>query len=225
MIFSALSCFAENKTVDVLVNGQQVVSDVPSFLDTDLNRTFVPVRFVSQALGASVDWDSANAQVIITWSGNHILLPINSSEAEIQRAENTSNSVTLDAPARIVDDRTMVPLRFVSEVLGAEVVWVPLAGSVPGRVEITYGYNQPVQKENIVIIKNLEFLPPVITITKGETVTWINQDSIPHTVTGSGFESGYMGDGANFKFTFYKAGMFDYICSYHPYMNGSVAVK
>lgn len=224
MIASAIPCFAENQPVDVLVNGQTVVSDTPSFLDTDLNRTFVPVRFVSQALGASVDWDAANVQVIINWSGNRILLPVNSSEAAIQRADNTSSTVTLDAPARIVDDRTMVPLRFVSEVLGAKVVWVPLSGSAPGRVEITYVI-PPVQKENVVTIKNLEFLPAVISISKGGTVTWINQDNIPHTATGSGFDSGYMGAGATFKFTFYNAGTFDYICTYHPYMNGSVVVK
>ena len=225
MIFAALPCYANDLPVDVLVNGQIVVSDAPSFLDTDTNRTFVPVRFISQALGASVDWDAANQQVIISWSGSRILLPVNSSEAAIQRADNTSSTVTLDAPARIVADRTMVPLRFVSEVLGAKVVWVPLTGSSPGRVEITYGVNPPVQKENIVTIKNMEFLPAVITISKGETVTWINQDNIPHTATGGGFDSGYMGPGATFKLTFYNAGTFDYICTYHPYMNGSVAVK
>jgi plastocyanin len=225
MIFAALPCYANNLTVDVLVNGQLVVSDAPSFLDTDTNRTFVPVRFISQALGASVDWVAANVQAIITWSGSRILLPINSSEAVIQRADNMSSTVTMDAPARIIGDRTMVPLRFVSEVLGAKVVWVPLSGVAPGRVEITYVVNPPVKKENIVKINNLEFLPAVITISKGETVTWINQDNIPHTATGGGFDSGYMGPGATFKLTFNNTGTFDYICTYHPYMNGSVVVK
>jgi amicyanin len=225
MISAALPCFAESQPVDVLVNGQPVVSDVPSFLDTDLNRTFVPVRFVSQALGASVDWDPVNQQVIISWSGNRILLPINSSTATIQSIDNTSNDVVLDAPALIVDDRTMVPLRFVSEVLGAEVVWVPLTGSAPGRVEITYKQDQPDQSENVVIIIDFVFLPAEITISKGETVTWINQDSAPHTATGSAFDSGFMGKDATFSFTFNEAGTFDYICTYHPYMKGKVIVN
>jgi plastocyanin len=224
-ISAVLPGFAETRNVDVLVNGQPVVSDVPSFLDTDLNRTFVPVRFVSQALGASVDWDAAMQQVIISWSGNRILLPVQSNVATIQRANNTIEKVTLDASARIVSDRTMVPLRFVSEVLGAEVVWVPLSGSVPGRVEITYNQNQPGPSEKVVIIKDFVFLPAEIIISKGETVTWINQDSAPHTATGSGFDSGYMGMGATFKFTFNEAGTFDYICTYHPYMKGKVIVN
>lgn len=225
MISAALPCFAESQPVDVLVNGQPVVSDVPSFLDTDLNRTFVPVRFVSQALGASVDWDPVNQQVIISWSGNRILLPIFANEATIERADSTINKVTLDAAAIIVNDRTMVPLRFVSEVLGAEVVWVPLTGSAPGRVEITYKQDQPNQSENVVIIKDFVFLPAEITISKGETVTWINQDSAPHTATGSGFDSGFMGKDATFSFTFNEAGTFDYICTYHPYMKGKVIVN
>ena len=225
MISAGQPGFAENLTVDVLVNGQPVVSDAPSFLDTDSNRTFVPVRFVSQALGASVDWDAAMQQVIITWSGNRILMPILANEATIERADSTINKVTLDAAAIIVNDRTMVPLRFVSEVLGAEVVWVPLSGSAPGRVEITYKQDQPDQSEKVVIIKDFVFLPADITISKGETVTWINQDSVPHTATGSGFDSGYMGTGATFKFTFSETGTFDYICTYHPEMKGKVIVN
>jgi plastocyanin len=225
MFTAALPCFAENQPVDVLVNGQPVVSDVPSFLDTDLNRTFVPVRFVSQALGASIDWDPVNQQVIISWSGNRILLPISANEAAIERADGTINKVTLDAAAIIVNDRTMVPLRFVSEVLGAEVVWVPLIGSVPGRVEITYKQSSPDQSGKVVIIKDFVFIPAEITISKGETVTWINQDSVPHTATGSKFDSGYMGIGATFKFTFNEAGTFDYICTFHPFMKGKVIVK
>jgi hypothetical protein len=225
LISAALPCFAETRNVDVLVNGQPVVSDVPSFLDTDLNRTFVPVRFVSQALGASVDWDAAMQQVIISWSGNRILLPVQSNVATIQRANNTIEKVTLDASARIVSDRTMVPLRFVSEVLGANVVWVPLSGSIPGRVEITYNQNQPGPSEQAVIIKDFKFLPAAITISKGDTVTWTNQDSVVHDVTGSMFISGSMSQGATFKFTFNEAGTFDYICTHHPTMAGKVTVN
>lgn len=225
LISAAPSSFAETRNVDVLVNGQQVAADVPSFLDTDLNRTFVPVRFVSQALGASVDWDAAKQQVIISWSGNRILLTVNSNEAMIQKANNTIDIVTLDAAARIVNDRTMVPLRFVSEVLGAKVVWVPLSGSVPGRVEITFNQNPPGPSEQVVIIKDFKFLPAVVTISKGDTVTWINQDSVIHDVTGSVLSSGAMSQDATFKFTFNEAGTFDYICTHHPSMAGIVTVN
>lgn len=76
-----------------------------------------------------------------------------------------------------------------------------------------------------VTIKDYKFDPANITINKGDTVVWINKDSMAHTATGDKFDSGNLNNGASFKFTFNEAGDFSYVCSYHPNMKGKVTVK
>ncbi len=79
--------------------------------------------------------------------------------------------------------------------------------------------------ENQVLIKDFKFLPQVITVEIGTTVTWVNEDSAVHTVEGSGIDSGNLSKGDEFTFTFDKAGVYEYICGPHPYMTGSVIVE
>jgi plastocyanin len=69
--------------------------------------------------------------------------------------------------------------------------------------------------------------PNPIMITAGTTVTWTNNDTVTHTSTGDGgaFDSGAMAPGATFKFTFPAAGTFQYHCTIHPGMVGSVVVQ
>lgn len=83
----------------------------------------------------------------------------------------------------------------------------------------------PVAKENQVLIKGYKFLPQDISVKVGTTVTWVNEDSVVHTVEGSGMDSGNMSKGEEFTFTFDKVGVYDYICGPHPYMTGSVIVE
>lgn len=83
----------------------------------------------------------------------------------------------------------------------------------------------PVVVENQVLIKGYKFLPQDIKVKVGTTVTWVNEDSVIHTVEGSGMDSGSMSKGDEFSFTFDEAGVFDYICGPHPYMTGSVIVE
>ena len=70
--------------------------------------------------------------------------------------------------------------------------------------------------------------PNLIEIKVGETVTWINDDSSPHTVTSSSndrtFDSDVLKRGETFSFTFDKEGQFPYICTLHPNMVGPVLV-
>lgn len=83
----------------------------------------------------------------------------------------------------------------------------------------------PVVKENQVLIKGYKFLPQDITVKLGTTVTWVNEDTVVHTVEGSGMDSGNMEKGDIFSFTFDKVGVYEYICGPHPYMTGSVIVE
>jgi len=76
-------------------------------------------------------------------------------------------------------------------------------------------------------IANFTFSPPTITVRPGTTVTWTNDDDIPHTVvaTNGAFRSKVLDSGEHFSFTFANAGEFHYFCSIHPHMTGVVIVK
>jgi plastocyanin len=68
------------------------------------------------------------------------------------------------------------------------------------------------------------FSPNPVEVNVGETVTWINDDSGRHTVTSKDgiFDSGILGKGQSFSFTFDKAGEYPYFCEPHPNMVGTV---
>jgi plastocyanin len=83
----------------------------------------------------------------------------------------------------------------------------------------------PVLDKNTVLIQNYQFQPAEITIQKGETITWINMDSISHTATALSFDSGLIGNGQSYKHAFNEVGTFDYHCTPHPYMTGKIIVK
>ncbi|MGN6334854.1 cupredoxin domain-containing protein [Mycobacterium sp.] len=79
---------------------------------------------------------------------------------------------------------------------------------------------------NQVTIDGFAFEPASLTVTAGTTVTWTNRDEEPHTVAASdgSFHSPGMGTGGTFTHTFSGAGTFDYVCSIHPMMHGTVVV-
>ncbi|MDV3278211.1 MAG: plastocyanin/azurin family copper-binding protein [Nitrososphaerales archaeon] len=70
------------------------------------------------------------------------------------------------------------------------------------------------------------YLPANFTAKVGQTVTWVNRDSGPHTVTSSTgvFDSGSIASGASFSFTFTQAGTYQYYCTYHLWMKGTIVV-
>ena len=79
-----------------------------------------------------------------------------------------------------------------------------------------------------VVMEGIKFNPASVTVSPGDAVTWTNEDNVGHDVTGDGFKSGDPGalqNGDTFKHTFDKAGTFDYVCTVHPGMEGSVKVK
>ncbi|WP_293049106.1 cupredoxin family copper-binding protein [Mycobacterium sp.] len=77
-----------------------------------------------------------------------------------------------------------------------------------------------------VAIDGFAFAPVTLTVPAGTTVTWTNRDEEPHTVAASdgSFHSPGMGTGAIFAHIFSTAGTFDYVCSIHPMMRGTVVV-
>ena len=80
---------------------------------------------------------------------------------------------------------------------------------------------------NSVVIENFAFNPTELTINVGDTVTWKNQDSAPHTIktVNNEFESNNLNKGDEFGFKFDKAGEYNYICSIHPSMKGKITAR
>jgi plastocyanin len=90
----------------------------------------------------------------------------------------------------------------------------------PGRPHAT-----PQTTSNLVTIQNFEFSPASLTIKTGETVKWTNKDGMPHTVTSDTFKSDMLRPNNFFTHIFDKAGTFNYSCSIHPSMKGTIIVK
>lgn len=102
--------------IEAIVFGKVVVNDVPPIIRND--RTMLPIRFVAENLGATVDWDSELQKVTITKNELDIEIYIDKPFALVN-----GNAVELDSPAFIENSRTYLPLRFVAENLGATVTW------------------------------------------------------------------------------------------------------
>lgn len=112
----AAAAAAPATDITIFINGQEVVSDVPPRIVA--GRTLVPIRVISQFFGAAVDWDGAAQRVDIQLGPRHIALTIGVGEALVD-----DQVIALDQPPQIVDGRTLVPLRFAGEALGARVDW------------------------------------------------------------------------------------------------------
>ena len=78
----------------------------------------------------------------------------------------------------------------------------------------------------LVEIRNYAFNPDSITVPAGTTVTWRNFDTVQHTATSTTgkFDSGIIGPGRNYSYTFQDPGTYDYYCTIHPYMKAQVVV-
>lgn len=79
-------------------------------------------------------------------------------------------------------------------------------------------------QEPQVSMENFSFNPEVLTVPKGTTVVWTNNDSAVHNVEADDFNSPDLKKGETFAFTFEKTGTYDYICGLHPKMTGQIVV-
>jgi hypothetical protein len=113
---SAVMVVNAPKGIDVLVNGTQIAFDQqPIIVD---GRTLVPVRAIFEALGASVDWYSETATVVSKRGNTSIKMTIGSNTMQ-----KDGKDITLDVPAQIVNERTLVPVRAIAEAFGCNVDW------------------------------------------------------------------------------------------------------
>jgi plastocyanin len=77
-----------------------------------------------------------------------------------------------------------------------------------------------------VVMEAVAYAPPALTVHRGDTVVWVNRDAFPHTVTAAGtFDSGPIGASASWRYVVTKPGSFEYICTLHPNMKGTLKVE
>jgi plastocyanin len=83
------------------------------------------------------------------------------------------------------------------------------------------------QKRQTVTIKDMKYEPPSLTVKKGSTVEWKNEDIVAHTVTAvdKSFDSHIIAPGGSWNFVARKVGSFDYICTLHPNMRAKLIVQ
>lgn len=106
-------------------------------------RALVPIRFISEGLGAFVDWDGKEGKVTIEKGQDKIVLFINKNKAVVSEQE-----ATLDHVVVLHNDLTYVPLRFVSENLGATVTYTPGLGT---EYDYYYDTEMPISPANTII--------------------------------------------------------------------------
>lgn len=93
------------------------------------------------------------------------------------------------------------------------VLALPLAGQAAGET-------------HTVRIENMQFVPAVVTVHRGDRIVWHNQDLVPHTATAAGsFDSGVIAPGHSVTRVAGKAGRHAYVCTLHPGMKGEVVVQ
>ncbi|MEW6662520.1 MAG: copper amine oxidase N-terminal domain-containing protein [Bacillota bacterium] len=107
----------------IWVRGMNMKFDVPPVIKD--GRTLIPVRAISEGLGAQVQWDAENRKVTITKGEVVVVLYLDSKTVEVN-----GQTVTLEVPAQSINSRTFVPLRFVSEALGVKVKYDDETGDI-----------------------------------------------------------------------------------------------
>ena len=104
------------------------VSDMKTYIDETQKddvtpvikngRTLVPIRFISESLGAEVNWNDTENSAYISRNGNNIVIPVGKNYILVNGEQRA-----IDVPAEVINSRTMIPLRAVSDALGEKVYW------------------------------------------------------------------------------------------------------
>jgi amicyanin len=103
---------------------------------------------------------------------------------------------------------------------------MPSTGSAPATAGSSTAAPAAPVGFDAVTIDNFKFNPATLTVPVGTTVTWTNNDEEPHTIAAKdgSFHSPGLDNHGTYSFTFTKPGTYDYICSIHPFMTGTVVV-
>jgi len=155
--------------VRVLVDGQPVPFDVPPVVA--VGRVLVPLRGVFTRLGAIVTWDPGTQTVLAARGDTSIMLRIGDTQAHIN-----GQPTLMDVPALLVDGRTMVPLRFISQALGSQVSWDAASTTVHIASQPQYGL-PPSQTYPPVAQPPAPPAPPAVAATINGTLLSVKADA------------------------------------------------
>ena len=108
--------------ITVMLDGKKIEFDVEPILVKD--RTMVPMRAIFEALGAKVDWDDDKQTAFGMNANTVVAFQIDNNKMQKSSVDGKSETIELDVPAMLVNDRTLVPLRAISESFGNKVDWV-----------------------------------------------------------------------------------------------------
>src|SRR2546422_5977612 len=136
---------------------------------------------------------------------------------------------TQTGPTRTVPVSTTLAVLALGFIVGAAFIGI-LAAGVESRLLASSGTGA-----DVTIVEGASshypagpfFSPANLTVKVGKTVTWVNKDTVAHTVTTDGsslFDSGVVPTGATFQFSFTTAGTYPYYCTVHPFMKGTIVV-
>lgn len=118
---ASLPAAAEDEPVTVIINGEALVipeGDTQPYIEE--GRTLVPMRAIFEALGAYINWDGETKTVVSYDPVSDVSITMQVDSATIFVGETP---IELDVPARLVNDRTVVPVRAVSEGMHSQVDW------------------------------------------------------------------------------------------------------
>ena len=174
MIFSCFTFAAfANDEISIIIDGKKLTMDQnPVIVD---GRTLVPLRAIFEGIGAKVDWDDTSKTAIGKKDGKEIKIQINNTVAKVD-----GNDVTLDVPAQLINSRTLVPVRFISESLGLKVDWEAQTRTViiTNEEKVLFEENFDNKTE---MVENKDYVAGAAYPVSGLSIT----DEIDHT-TGSG---------------------------------------
>ncbi len=124
ILFVPSKSFAQ-RNIKIFTSGDYLYGDVAPIVDND--RVLVPLRLIGESLDANVKWEPSTRKVIIkrstAWGTEAIIdLQINQRRVTVKE-DGMIKHISLDVPAKIVNDRTLVPIRFISEAFGEIVGW------------------------------------------------------------------------------------------------------
>ena len=149
---------ALDKNVNIYINNnlQNIPEDMGrAYLDKNTNRVMVPIRYISENLGAQINFyqrkETNTSGILIGAIDALVELDINSTKAKLNLGGEDS-VVNLDSPAILYDGRTYVPIRFISETLGLNVDWKDDSVYISGKFKTKgkrYNYEEDNKEEEI----------------------------------------------------------------------------
>ena len=149
---------ALDKNINIYINNnlQSIPEDMGrAYLDKNTNRVMVPIRYISENLGAQINFyqrkETNTSGILIGAIDVLVELDINSTKAKLNLGGEDS-VVNLDSPAILYDGRTYVPIRFISETLGLNVDWKNDSVYISGKFKTKgkrYNYEEDNKEEEI----------------------------------------------------------------------------